>query len=59
MGMGNEDMRLNGHFSQQLLGKHVYASACIKNDQIIVIGSDFNAGGIAAIFDGIGSGCWN
>jgi hypothetical protein len=57
MGVGNENMRLDGHFFQQVLCKRVDAGAGVKNDQIIVIGPDFYTGGIAAVFNGAGSRC--
>jgi len=57
MGMGDEDMRLDGHFFQQILRKCMYACARVKDDQIIIVSPDFNAGGIAAVFNGIGPRC--
>ena len=55
MGMGNKDVGINGHFFDQGLRQRVYTGARIQDDQIIIIGSDFYAGGIAAIFNGVRS----
>jgi hypothetical protein len=59
MGMGNKDMRGNGHFPGQRMGQRVNAGAGVENDQIIVVGSDFYAGGVAAIFDSVRPRCRN
>jgi len=57
MGMSDEDMRLDRHFFQQILRKRVDACARVKDDQIIIVSPDFNAGSIAAVFNGIGPRC--
>ena len=47
--MRHEDVRINRHFLQQFLSELEYACATIKDDEVVVVGTDFNTGGVAAM----------
>jgi hypothetical protein len=48
--MGNKNIRLHRQFREQGLGQGKNPGACIQNHQRAIIATDFNAGGIAAIY---------
>ena len=51
VGMGKDEMIRKMSLIHQLISQPPDAGAGIDNDDVIVFGSDFQAGGIAAVFD--------